>query len=134
MAHIGVYDAKKVSVTVNGLRITGFAEGTFVTASKDEDNFETSVSAQGDAAIAVRNNTLGTIELTLNMTSPSINTLDRLAEASTMLPVWIISNNEVREKSGGTKAMITKPSDKEYSDAVTERTYEIKVFDYTSTK
>ena len=132
MAHIAVYDAKKVTVTVNGQFITGFAEGTFVTATKDEDGFEPSVSAQGDVGIAVRNNTLGTVEITLNQTSPSINMLDRLASDSTMIPVWVISNNEVKEKSGGTKAMITKPADKEYSDTISERTYEVKVFDYTS--
>ncbi|MGA4517202.1 phage structural protein [Solibacillus silvestris] len=132
MPHIAVYDAKKVTVTIDGKFITGYAEGTFVSASKDEDGFEPSVSAQGDVGVAVRNNTLGTIEITLNQTSPSINMLDQLAASSKMIPVWVISNNEVKEKSGGTKAMITKPSDKEYSDTISERSYEIKVFDYTS--
>lgn len=132
MPHIAVYDAKKVTVTVDGKFITGYAESTFVTASKDEDGFEPSVSAQGDVGVAVRNNTLGTVEITLNQTSPSINMLDQLAASSKMIPVWVISNNEVKEKSGGTKAMVTKPSDKEYSDTISERTYEIKVFDYTS--
>ena len=130
--HVAVYDAKKVTVTVDGKFITGFGEGTFVTASKDEDGFEHTTSAQGDVGIAVRNNTVGTIEITLNQTSPSINFLDQLAASFKMVPVWVISNNEVKEKSGGTKAMITKPSDKEYSDVISERTYEIKVFDYTS--
>ena len=128
----GIYDARKVTVTVDGQFITGFAEGTFVTASKDEDGFEPSISAQGDVGVAVRNNTLGTIEITLNQTSPSINFLDQLAASFKVVPVWVISNNEVKEKSGGTMAMITKPSDKEYSDTISERTYEIKVFDYTS--
>lgn len=132
MGHIAVYDAKKVSVIIDGQFITGFAESTFVSASKDEDSIEPSVSAQGDVGIAVRHNTLGTIEVTLNQTSPSINMLDSLAASSKMISAWVVSNNEVKEKSGGTKAMITKPSDKEYGDTISERTYEIKVFDYIS--
>lgn len=132
MANIATYDARKVTATVGGVFITGFAEGTFVNCTKDEDNFETTVSAQGDVAVAVRNNTLGTIEFTLNQTSPSIAYLDELANSSAMVPAWVISNNSAKETSGGTQAMVTKPSDKEYADTVSERSYEIKVFDYTS--
>lgn len=130
--NIATYDARKVTTTLGGIFITGFAEGTFVSCSKDEDGFEESVSAQGDVAIAIRNNTLGTIELTLSLTSPSISYLDQLANNMTMVPAWVISNNTVKETSGGTKAMVKKPADKEYSDGVTERSYTIKVFDYTS--
>ncbi|WP_419957216.1 phage structural protein [Psychrobacillus psychrotolerans] len=132
MGNVATYDARKVTTTVGGLFITGFAEGTFVSASKDEDNFEPTVSAQGDVAVAVRNNTLGTIEFTLNQTSPSISYLDRLANNSTMVPAWVISNNTAKEVSGGTMAMVTKPADKEYADTVSERTFTLKVFDYKS--
>lgn len=129
--HIGVYDARKVVTTVGGIFITGFADGTMVKASKDNDNFEASSSAQGDAVVSINGDGMGTVEITLNQTSPSIAVLDGFANSRAMVPVWVNSNNEVKEVVGGTKAMITKPSDKEFGKAASNRTFVIKVFDYT---
>lgn len=131
MGHIGTYDARKVVTTVDGVFITGYADGSFVKSSKDNDNFEASSSAQGDAVISVNGDQMGTIEITLNQTSPSVSYLDGLANSRALVPVWVNSNNEVKEVSGGTKAMITKPSDKEYGKSATNRVYTIKVFDYS---
>lgn len=131
MAVISTYDARDVSVSVDTTFVTGFAEGTFVSCEKDEDNFEAKVSAQGDVAVAKRNNTLATITITLNQTSPSIPLLNKLANSSKMVPIWVISNNAVKEKVGGTQAMVKKPADIEFSDEVSDREYEIQVFDYT---
>lgn len=129
--HIGTYDARKVVTTVAGVFITGYADGTMVKASKDNDNFEASSSAQGDAVVSINGDVMGTIEITLNQTSPSIAYLDGLANARTLVPVWVNSNNEVKEVVGGTKAMITKPSDKEFGKSASNRTFTLKVFDYT---
>ncbi|RUL56463.1 phage structural protein [Lysinibacillus antri] len=131
MPHIGTYDARKVVATVGGVFITGYADGSFVKASKDNDNFEATSSAQGDAVVSVNGDQMGTIEITLNQTSPSISYLDNLANTRAMVPVWVNSNNEIKEVAGGTKAMITKPSDKEFGKAASNRVYTLKVFDYT---
>ncbi|GGA31079.1 phage structural protein [Psychrobacillus lasiicapitis] len=129
--HIGTYDARKVVVTVAGVFITGYADGTMVKSSKDNDNFESSSSAQGDAVISVNGDNMGTIEITLNQTSPSISYLDSLANSRTLVPIWVNSNNEIKEVTGGTKAMVTKPADKEYGKSASNRVYTLKVFDYT---
>lgn len=131
MAEVRTYDATNVTVMVDGQFITGFAEGSFVECEKDEDNFNTKISAQGDVAVAVRNNTLGTITITLSQTSPSISLLDKLANTKKQFPVSVISNNEVKEKVYGTKAMVKKPANKTFSDEIEDREYEIQVFDYT---
>lgn len=128
--HIGTYDARKVVTTIAGIFITGYADGSFVKASKDNDNFETSSSAQGDAVVSINGDNMGTIEITLNQTSPSISYLDGLANSRAMVPVWVNSNNEIKEVAGGTKAMVTKPSDKEYGKSASNRVYTLKVFDY----
>ncbi|MBD7944711.1 MULTISPECIES: DUF3277 domain-containing protein [Psychrobacillus] len=128
--HIGTYDARKVVTTVGGIFITGYADGTMVKASKDNDNFEASSSAQGDAVVSINGDGMGTIEITLNQTSPSISVLDGFANARSMVPIWVNSNNEVKEVVGGTKAMITKPADKEFGKSASSRVYTIKVFDY----
>ncbi|MBD8026423.1 DUF3277 domain-containing protein [Ureibacillus sp. Re31] len=130
MGVIATYDARKVTTTVGGVILTGFPDGSFVKCSKDNDNFTTSSGAQGDVAIAISGDALGTIEVTLSQTSPQVSYMDKLAVSRTIVPVWVNSNNEVKEVTGGTKAMITKPADKEYGKEVTNRVYTIKVFDY----
>lgn len=128
---ITTYNAKDVSVTVDNVFITGFAEGTFVEAAKDEDNFDTSVGAQGDVAISEVNNSLGTITITLQQNSPSIPFLDRLAKSRRVVPAYVISNSGgVKEITGGSRARVVKPADKTYADTAEDREYELRVFDY----
>ena len=129
--HIATYDARKVTIVVGGQIITGFPDGSFVKATKDNDSFEASSGAQGDVAVAVNGDALGTVTITVSQTSPSISYLDQLANDRTMTSVWVNSMNEVKETVGGSKAMITKPGDVEYGKSIANRVYTIKVFDYT---
>lgn len=131
MPNIGTYDAKEVAVIIGGINITGFAEDTFVKASKDENNSSESVSAQGDVGVAVTNNGLGTITITLNQTSPSVSYLNNLANTSKIVDAWVKSNNEVKETVGGTQARVIKPADVEFGAKISNREFEIKVYDYT---
>lgn len=128
---INSYDAKDVTLTVDGVFITGFGEGTFVEASKDEDTFQTSVGAQGDVGVSEVNNPLGTITITLQQTSPSVAYLNRLAASKKEVPVWAISNNAVKEKFGGSQARVKKPASSSFSNSIEDRQFEIQVFDYT---
>lgn len=127
---MGVYDARKVVTTVDGRFITGYSDNSMVKASKDNDNFETSSSAQGDGIISINGDQLGTITISLNQTSSSVTYLDGLANARKVVPIWINSNNEIKEVVGGTQAIITKPADKEFGKTATNREYTIKVLDY----
>ncbi|MFB6475774.1 phage protein [Paenibacillus glucanolyticus] len=129
--HIASYDAKDVTATIDGTFITGFAEGTFVEGEKSEDTIEVSVGAQGDVGISEINNPTGTITFTLQQTSPSVSYLTRLANSKKIVPVWVISNNEIKEKMGGTKARVLKPSGKTFSNNIEQRSFQVQVFDYT---
>ncbi|TMV49361.1 DUF3277 domain-containing protein [Paenibacillus mesophilus] len=131
MPQIASYDAKNVSVTVDSVFITGFAESTFVECEKAEDTFQTSVGAQGDVGISEVNNPLGTINLTVQQTSPSLAYLNRLAASKRIVPVWVISQNEVKEKIGGTQARVMKGAPSSFSNAIESRAFQIQVFDYT---
>lgn len=128
---IASYDAKNVTVTVDGTYITGFAEGSFVEAEKSENTFESSVGAQGDVGISEINNPLGAITLTVQQTSPSLAYLNRLAASKRIVPVWVISSNEVKEKIGGTQARVVKPAGSTFSNNIESRAFEIQVFDFT---
>lgn len=131
MGQVNVYDALQVSVVVDNIFITGFADGSMVECSKDEDNFSAKVSAQGDVGIAKTNNKLGTIKVNLAQTSPSVTFLNSLANSGKIFPIWVNSNSDVKEKIGGTKAMVKKPADASFSGEIESREYEIQVFDYT---
>lgn len=128
---IATYDAKKVSVIIGGVMITGFAEKTFVEAEKEEETVKPHVSAQGDVGVAINNHSLGKIKIKLNQTSPSIPYMNKLARNSTMVPAWVISDNDVKEKCGGSQAMVTKVPKVEFGDEITEREFEVQVFDWT---
>ena len=48
MADFKNYDPGKIVVVFRGILISGYAEGTFVNAERNEDSFEVSVGAGGD--------------------------------------------------------------------------------------
>ena len=126
-----VYDPKSVTVIIDGAFITGFAEGSMVTASKDEENFTVKVSAKGETDVAKTNNPLGTITVMLSATSPHTKRLDRLAASVKPVAAWVNCSGPVKEKRGGTQAIVKKPADAEFSDEVGDREYELQVLDFT---
>ncbi|KZE66795.1 hypothetical protein AWM68_20240 [Fictibacillus phosphorivorans] len=122
------YNAKDVTVTVGSRFITGFAEGSMVECEKDEDNFSAKVSAQGEVSVAISNNPLGTITITLEQTSPDVKYLNSLANSKQVIPIWVKGPTE---KAGGTRAMIKKPAGVTFADETEDREFEVQVFDYT---
>ena len=125
------YDAKDVSVIVNGVYLTGFAEGTFVSFAKDEENYAVSIGAQGDAARAKVNNPLGTITITLQQTSPQVSMMNNLANSGKLVEVRVIHKGTNTEKIGGTQCYVKKPADGEYSNEISSREFEVSVLDYS---
>lgn len=129
MANITQYDAKDCVVTVGGVYITGLGED-MVSGEKDEESISTVVGAQGDVVVNRVNNDLGTITLTVQGTSPQKSYLTGLAKTCEMFDVWVI-NKTINEKFGGTKAMMKKLPTLENGAELSDREYEIQVFDYT---
>lgn len=125
------YDAKDVSVIVNGIYLTGFADGTFVSYSKDEEQFSTTVGALGDVARAKVNNPLGTITVTLQQTSPQVAMLNNLAMSGKLVEARVIHKGSNTQKVGGTQCFVKKPADGEFSNEVSNREFEIAVLDYS---
>lgn len=130
MPEVRTYDARETTVTVDGQFLTGFAEGSFVEWEKDEDNFNAKTDAFGDVAVAMTNNQTGTITITLSQTSPSLPLIKRLANTRAMFPIWVQTNGTIKEKVGGTQAMVVKSPSGTLSDEVEDREVEIRVFDY----
>lgn len=127
---VTTYDSKDVAVVVNGVYLTGFADGTFVSWAKDEENYNVTVGAQGDVARSKVNNPLGTITVTLQQTSPQVKYMDNLAKAGKIIPVSVIDKGSSAVNVGGTKCFVKKPADGERGEEVGSAEYEIQVMDY----
>ncbi|UHA71934.1 DUF3277 family protein [Paenibacillus sp. 481] len=130
ISHIGFYDAKKVTVTVDGTFITGFGENTFVNCEKEEEQTVTHVGARGDVSLAYKNNPLGTVKLTLMSTSPQLKYLQQLAIEKKVFEIWVNTENDPAERIGGTKAVIKKVPAAAYGAELEDREFEITVLDY----
>lgn len=100
--NIATYDAKDTSIIIDNTYITGLGED-MISAEKDEDFFTTSVGAQGDVVKSQINNTLGTITVYVQPTSPQKKFLMNLANRVEPFPLWAV-NKKLGERVGGTKA------------------------------
>ena len=124
------YDAKDVSVIVNGVYLTGFADGTFVSYEKTEDRWSISTGSMGDTARAKVNNPLGTITVTLQQTSPQVSMLNNLAKSGKLVEAGVIHKGSNTEKVGGTQCFILKEASGEYGSEISNREFTIQVLDF----
>lgn len=100
--NIATYDAKDTSIVIDNVYITSLGED-MISAEKDEDFFTTSVGAQGDVVKSQINNTLGTVTVYVQPTSPQKKFLMSLANRTEPFPLWAV-NKKLGERVGGTKA------------------------------
>ena len=125
---VSVYDAKDCTVTVDGVFVTGFGED-MISGEKEEDLFDPSVGAQGDTVAAVTNNTLGTITLSVQVTSPQKGYLMGLANRRDPFPLWCI-NKALNERIGGTMAKLRTFPDMSRGASPEDMEFAFTVFDY----
>lgn len=129
MATVTKYNAKDCVITVGGVYITGMGED-MVSGEKDEDNVNPVVGAQGDVVVNEVNNDLGTVKITVQGTCPQLPYLKKLAKTKQMVDIWV-NNKTIKEKFGGTKAMVKKTPTLEQGAELADREIEFTVFDYT---
>ncbi|MGN1456960.1 MAG: phage structural protein [Acutalibacteraceae bacterium] len=127
--NIGRYNAKDCTVTIDNVRITGLGED-MISAEKEEDFFSTSVGAQGDVIKNEINNTLGTITVTVQPTSPQKTFLLGLAKRSTTFPIWCI-NKSLKERIGGTQASLKTFPEFSRGAEAEDMEFTFQVFDLT---
>lgn len=101
------YDPAQVIVTVDGNTITGFADGTFVNAERNNDAFTLTVGADGEATRSKSNDLSGRITITLQQSSPSNDILSAIATADEQSGQGVVAV-QVADKSGSTLAAAEK--------------------------
>jgi hypothetical protein len=91
---IRTFDPKSVVITIGGVPMSGFADGTFLEVTADTQQFTKIVGADGFTTRVKSNNYGGVLTLTLSQSSPSndalsaILSLDRAANAG-IVPILI---------------------------------------------
>ncbi|PZD96397.1 DUF3277 domain-containing protein [Paenibacillus sambharensis] len=124
------YDAKGITVVVDGIYLTGFSE-SMVAVEKTENNYEVKVGAQGDTLRTKVNNPLGTITVTLLATSPQAAHLDKLAATGRLVSVTVINAGPPKETVTAAEAFVVKPANRSYGNEAEDREYEIQCMDMT---
>lgn len=74
------YDPKLVVLTVGGVPISGYADGTFISVERSNDMFTKVAGADGIVSRAKSNDKSGTITVTLAQTSSSNDILSAYAK------------------------------------------------------
>lgn len=75
---VATYQPKLVAVSVNGLVLSGYADGTFVTVERAEDSWAKVVGADGTVTRSRNPDISGSVTLTLKGSSPSNDVLTAL--------------------------------------------------------
>jgi hypothetical protein len=68
---VGTYDPKKVILTLGGVPIGGYADGTFVQVDPNSETWTRKVGADGEVSRSLSNDNTHTIQITLKQMSLS---------------------------------------------------------------
>lgn len=120
------YDPELVTVTVNGVFVTGFIENSKIEAEKNENSIEPYVGVDGLVHYAKNADKTGTITLALTNTSPSLPYLRDLARTQEEFNVSIVDMNEHGENIVSDGCVILKDADIRAGKEIEE--YEIEIF------
>jgi hypothetical protein len=130
MNTVRTFDATKVSFSVNGITMSGYAEGTGIKVSRSNDTFKKVTGMDGITSRCKVGDRSGEITITLSQTSPSNAILSALATLDEATGKGVVPGI-VADLSGEsvyvTAAMwIRKPADSEFGTELTNREW---VFD-----
>lgn len=127
---VQTYDPKEISVSVNGLLITGFAE-EFLRAERENAQIDDLSGAQGDVTRVHTNDKRGTVIITLLSTSPSNLVLSDLVNSDGIDGAQSIFSLLVKDNRGDDKiqaedAWVTQPAAIVYNKGVEGREWTIR--------
>ena len=124
---VRTYDPKQVIITIGGVPMSGFAEGTFLEVVRNEPTWNTVVGADGLVTRGKTNNFSGTLTLTLKQSSPSNDVLSgfmALDEATNAGVVPIL----VKDLSGnsiyfGARCWVTQYANSAFGKDIADRVW-----------
>jgi len=122
---VRTYDPKNIIVTIGGVPMSGFSDGTFLEIDRNEPTWNTVVGADGLVTRGKTNDFSGTLTLTLKQSSPSNDVLSgfmAVDEASNagVFPVLVkdLSGNSIYFAA---QAWVTQYANSTFDKAITDR-------------
>lgn len=92
---MSIYNAKNVSIIVDGISLFGFQSGDMVSWTQAEDNVNLVIDAQGTGTGSESNDKHGTVTIHLSQASPKMKDLNDLLAASKYFSFTAKSDNEM---------------------------------------
>lgn len=125
MAGVFTYASDAVQIIVGGVSMSGLADGTFITVSRDEQAYNKVTGADGSTSRAKTANRSGSITVTLKQTSPSNDVLTGFMIADEagdqgVVPV-LVKDTSGRTLHYASAAWVQQMPDQEFSKEISER-------------
>ena len=138
MTTVTTYDPTKLSVIIGGVIVSGFIDGDYITAKRDEDLYTKRVGADGHVVRSRNGNKSGTIEVKLLQSSPSVNEIAALValdnfmfDGDVLIPIAIVNPGDGAELVATTQAWLKTAPEMTFGKEVGERSF---VFDCADLK
>lgn len=125
------YDPTKVILSIAGITVQGFADGTFIKVARDEDAYTKKTGADGQTVRAKNANRGGSAEITLLQSSLSNNELAALAALDELsdqgVGAFLIKDLSGTMRASAENCWVKKPADAERGKEVSDTTWTIDV-------
>jgi len=127
---VRTYNAAKILVIFNGVPLSGYADGTFVSIEMQNDGITTQVGADGEVARAVNSDRRCTVTVTLQQTSISNDFLSTMFSTDILTCGGLMGPILVQDLCGETLfaasyAWIVKPANAEFGKEIATRAWAI---------
>ena len=124
------YDPKKVVLTIGGHPIEGYADGTFITVSRNNQMWTLHSGASGETARSKSNDLSGTVEIVLMQTSVSNDVLSAKVKADELTNggKFILGIDDEHGKTviGALEAWVQQQPSSEFAKELSDRTWIIE--------
>lgn len=119
------YDPSQVQIIVGGVPLSGFADGTFIEVSRDEQMYTKVTGADGKTSRAKTSNRAGDFTFTLKQTSPANDILSGFAVADEIdnagvVPV-LIKDGSGRTVCASSAAWVRQMPDQPFAKEISNR-------------
>jgi hypothetical protein len=135
MSAVKNYDPAQVQVIFFGIKIGGFADGTFVVVARENPSFTSVVGSDGEGARAKSNDRSGSVTITLLQTSDSNDALSVILNADELsgdgVGSLMVKDSSGRLLVNAETAWLEKPSDAEFAREISNREWVIKTNELT---
>jgi len=127
-----VYDPDQINISLNGIPISGYADGEFVRIEKESDGFADVVGTDGEVSRSKTNDDRATVSIILMQTSDSnillsaLHTLDRNVPGGAGVGALLIRDAQGTSIFAASECWISKAPDVTFDREPTSREWTLR--------